>query len=202
MNFTNQNTDLNALPGLRTIYRTIDLKNISRLKNTEDALQVAMKVYSQILSVLPEPTKEDQDEEQNDQQQSGSGSSNGEGTEVNTGDKKMDADSQPTQDETDPNELTDSQKRSLQNAIQKQKKLQDGSMKKTKLTKAEKSSIKSVEDSGAYDVEVGTGSSNRTRCVVYPALTKQLLLKDMMMLLCTFLLMVQVLWTVHTYKMH
>ena len=70
----------------------------------------------------PEPTKEDQDEEQNDQQQSGSGSSNGEGTEVNTGDKKMDADSQPTQDETDPNELTDSQKRSLQNAIQKQKK--------------------------------------------------------------------------------
>ena len=175
MNFTNQNTDLNALPGLRTIYRTIDLKNISRLKNTEDALQVAMKVYSQILSVLPEPTKEDQDEEQNDQQQSGSGSSNGEGTEVNTGDKKMDADSQPTQDETDPNELTDSQKRSLQNAIQKQKKLQDGSMKKTKLTKAEKSSIKSVEDSGAYDVEVGTGSSNRTRCVVYPALTDRML---------------------------
>ena len=175
MNFTNQNTDLNALPGLRTIYRTIDLKNISRLKNTEDALQVAMKVYSQILSVLPEPTKEDQDEEQNDQQQSGSGSSNGEGTEVNTGDKKMDADSQPTQDETDPKELTDSQKRSLQNAIQKQKKLQDGSMKKTKLTKAEKSSIKSVEDSGAYDVEVGTGSSNRTRCVVYPALTDRML---------------------------
>ena len=178
MNFTNQNTDLNALPGLSTIYRTIDLKNISRLKNTEDALQIAMKVYSQILSALPEPNKEDQDEEQNDQQQSGSGSSNGEGTEVNTGDKKMDADSQPTQDETDPNELTDSQKRSLQNAIQKQKKLQDGSMKKTKLTKAEKSSIKSVEDSGATDIEVGTGSSNKTRCVIYPALTDKMLNRE------------------------
>ena len=57
MNFTNKNTDLDALPGLREIYRTIDLKNISRLKNTEDALKVAIKVYELILNELPEPKK-------------------------------------------------------------------------------------------------------------------------------------------------
>ena len=178
MNFTNKNTDLDALPGLREIYRTIDLKNISRLKNTEDALKVAIKVYELILNELPEPKKEDQDENQNEQQQSGNGSEGGEGTEVNTGDKKMDTDADSAPSDTDPHELTPAQKSSLRNAIDKQKKLQDGSMKKTKLTKAEKSSIKSVEDSGAYDVEVGPNKYSKTRCVVYPALTDKMIHRD------------------------
>ena len=178
MNFTNKNTDLDALPGLREIYRTIDLKNISRLKNTEDALKVAIKVYELILNELPEPKKEDQDENQNEQQQSGNGSEGGEGTEVNTGDKKMDTDADSAPSDADPHELTPAQKSSLRNAIDKQKKLQDGSMKKTKLTKAEKSSIKSVEDSGAYDVEVGPNKYSKTRCVVYPALTDKMIYRD------------------------
>ena len=178
MNFTNKNTDLDALPGLREIYRTIDLKNISRLKNTEDALKVAIKVYELILNELPEPKKEDQDENQNEQQQSGNGSEGGEGTEVNTGDKKMDTDADSAPSDADPHELTPAQKSSLRNAIDKQKKLQDGSMKKTKLTKAEKSSIKSVEDSGAYDVEVGPNKYSKTRCVVYPALTDKMIHRD------------------------
>ena len=178
MNFTNKNTDLDALPGLREIYRTIDLKNISRLKNTEDALKVAIKVYELILNELPEPKKEDQDENQNEQQQSGNGSEGGEGTEVNTGDKKMDTDADSAPSDVDPHELTPAQKSSLRNAIDKQKKLQDGSMKKTKLTKAEKSSIKSVEDSGAYDVEVGPNKYSKTRCVVYPALTDKMIHRD------------------------
>lgn len=178
MNFTNKNTDLDALPGLREIYRTIDLKNISRLKNTKDALNIAMKVYELILNELPEPKEEDQDENQNEQQQSGNGSQGGEGTEVNTGDKKMDTDADSSPSDVDPHELTPGQKSSLRNAIDKQKKLQDGSMKKTKLTKAEKSSIKSVEDSGAYDVEVGPNKYSKTRCVVYPALTDKMIHRD------------------------
>ena len=178
MNFTNKNTDLDALPGLREIYRTIDLKNISRLKNTKDALNTAMKVYELILNELPEPKEEDQDENQNEQQQSGNGSQGGEGTEVNTGDKKMDTDADSSPSDVDPHELTPGQKSSLRNAIDKQKKLQDGSMKKTKLTKAEKSSIKSVEDSGAYDVEVGPNKYSKTRCVVYPALTDKMIHRD------------------------
>ena len=180
MNFTNKNTDLDALPGLREIYRTIDLKNISRLKNTDDALKVALDVYKMILNELPEPQDQDSEGEgegegQNNEEQSGSGSSNGKGTEVDTGDKKMEAEGTPSDAQEDPHELTPGQQSSLKNAIQKQKKLQDGSMKKTKLTKAEKSSIKSVEDSGATDVEVGTSSSNKTRCVIYPALTDKMI---------------------------
>ena len=137
-----------------------------------------MKVYDLILNELPEPKEEDQDENQNEQQQSGNGSQGGEGTEVNTGDKKMDTDADSSPSDVDPHELTPAQKSSLRNAIDKQKKLQDGSMKKTKLTKAEKSSIKSVEDSGAYDVEVGPNKYSKTRCVVYPALTDKMIHRD------------------------
>ena len=36
INLTNKNTNLSSLNGLREIWNTIDLKNISRLKNTED----------------------------------------------------------------------------------------------------------------------------------------------------------------------
>ena len=36
INLTNKNTNLSSLNGLREIWNTIDLKNISRLNNTED----------------------------------------------------------------------------------------------------------------------------------------------------------------------
>lgn len=171
MNFTNENTDLNALPGLRKIYRTIDLKNISRLKNTLDAVHVAIKVYKIILDSISE-----QKEQEEKQEQSGNTPPAGEGTTVDTGGKKMEAEESEANLESsveDPNALTEGQKRQLKNAIEKQEKLQNGSLKKTKLTKSEKSSIKSVEDSGAYQVEVGTGSTQRekTHVVIYPRLT-------------------------------
>ena len=39
INLTNKNTNLSSLNGLREIWNTIDLKNISRLKTTEDLLE-------------------------------------------------------------------------------------------------------------------------------------------------------------------
>jgi hypothetical protein len=54
INFTNPKTDLNALSKLRQIYNTIDLRNIGRLKSSEDSLAVAIKVYDLILTALDE----------------------------------------------------------------------------------------------------------------------------------------------------
>ena len=45
INIFNKNTDLNALACLKEIFDTIDLKNIDRLKNTEDSLEVAIDIY-------------------------------------------------------------------------------------------------------------------------------------------------------------
>ena len=83
----------------------------------------------------------------------------------------MKAHGKPSPTEEMP-ELTPSQQRSLRNAVEKQKKLINGETKKVKLTKAEKSTISSVEKTGAYTKEVGTGKHQKTNCVILPRLTQ------------------------------
>jgi hypothetical protein len=48
INILNKNTDLDALPGLREIYNIIDIKNINRLKSTQDAFEVAFDMFKVI----------------------------------------------------------------------------------------------------------------------------------------------------------
>ena len=48
INIFNKNTDLNALKCLPTIFKAIDLKNINRLKNTKDSLELAIVIYKLI----------------------------------------------------------------------------------------------------------------------------------------------------------
>jgi len=185
MNFTNENTDLDALPGLREIYRTIGFQNISRLRTTNDALDVAFEVYDLILKHADIDAIKDNDEEagdngegaegnEDDESSEGTGSGSGE-----SGDADPNQEAAPSSDDSgegttiDLPELTPNQERSLESAIKKQEELQNGKSKKVKLTKAEKGSVKSVEDSGAYQVEVGTGShsTQKTHVVIYPRLT-------------------------------
>jgi len=45
INIFNKNTDLNALRCLPTIFKVIDLKNINRLKDTMDSLELAITLY-------------------------------------------------------------------------------------------------------------------------------------------------------------
>ena len=44
VNFTNPSTDFSALPRLLDIYKLIDMKNILRLKSTDDAIQLSKSV--------------------------------------------------------------------------------------------------------------------------------------------------------------
>ena len=53
INLTNANRDLTALTGLREIWNVLDLRNISRLKNSWDALEVA----GEILMIVEKNTK-------------------------------------------------------------------------------------------------------------------------------------------------
>lgn len=55
-NFTNENTDLLALPRLDEIADIIDIENISRLKKTKDRLKTAFKVVEIVLDCLDKDT--------------------------------------------------------------------------------------------------------------------------------------------------
>ena len=52
INFTNDATDLTTLPKLEEIYNLIDIKNISRLKSTAGAIEVAHQVCEIIFPMI------------------------------------------------------------------------------------------------------------------------------------------------------
>ena len=59
INIFNKNTDLNALAKLKEVYDMLNLKNINRLENTIDSLNVACKIYKCIYGYLSTLTKEE-----------------------------------------------------------------------------------------------------------------------------------------------
>jgi len=77
--------------------------------------------------------------------------------------------------------LSDSQKKSLENAIKKQKKFMDEEIQKKKLSKKDKSAIDAIDASGMSYKEVGKdlkdtwdGKSKKTKCILVKNLNKSL----------------------------
>ena len=57
INLTNKNTNLNALKGLRDIWKILDIKNIKRLNSSEEAFRVALNIFDVILNNLLDGTE-------------------------------------------------------------------------------------------------------------------------------------------------
>jgi len=190
INFLNPNTDLDALPGLKEIYRTIDFKNISRLKNTQDALKVALEIYSIIeANLLPKPelpipdeNTEGQDAQNSDEDGDDSDGKSSTSTIQSSSEDSSDSPSDQidnTQNEKSSKgiELSDKDKKSLQKAFTNQRAFNNGNVKKSNLTKKDKDTLKAVEDSKAFTAKVGTTEYNKTNCIVVPRITKSMLPK-------------------------
>ena len=184
VNFTNEGTDLDALPRLKEIYRMINMGNISRLKNTEDVIEVASKVCKLVFKMIEssevtgkgegEGTPEDTDGEQQESETSSSPSPSG-GTEVDTGDKQMtpDQDSVPTPSNGD--ELNPKIQKQVENLFKKEQDFLDGKTQKGKLTKNDNKIIEALGNSNSELTEVGGGNLGKTNVVVIPTLTKELI---------------------------
>ena len=190
INLHNKNTDLTALKALATVYGAIDLKNISRLTSTEDALDVSLKVFRHIENHIT-PTKLDNPGEKDGSEnadESESGNENGEGTTIDTGDAEMKADGEASDFVSD---LTPSAKRSVENAIKKQKKFMDGEIAKKKLSKKDAASLNAIEESGASYETAGKdldqdwrGNSNGTDVIVIRDVTEKLIESGEFRMLC------------------
>ena len=209
LNITNVNRNFSALPGLMKIWKALDLKNIDRLKTTQDALEVAKEVFNIIESNIPKPEPQQEKKTGGDSNEnSGEGSGNGEGTSTATDEQveKMIEDLEATVKGAIENgdvvddgskakgstpksgkatktiELSESQKRSLEKAIEKQKQLVNGNIKKTNVSKKDNNNIKAIQESGSEMKNVGNGISKNwqtagkgTNCLVVKNLTKSLI---------------------------
>ena len=190
VNFTNPSTDFGALPRLLDIYKLIDMKNILRLKSTDDSIQLSKSVCEIVFGIVDSVAKGDgegQDTNENsengeNQESEGSSDGGGSGTEVDTGDSQMSPDGgQPgdsSDDSSNGEKLSDRQQKQIQNMFENQKQFLDGKTKKTQLTKKDKRIVDALSNSNTELVEVGDGRIGKVGTVVIPALTKELIESD------------------------
>lgn len=162
INITNKNRNLEALPGLKDIWNAIDLKNISRITNTAEALNVAFQVFDIIEANLPAPQSQEQEpecsgndqSEDNDDCENNSNGNQEDNTDCNgntdTNSESSDEASEgncsknitPGQEPTQ--ELSAKDEHKLQNAIQKQKQFNRGQITKSNLSKNIAKSAESI----------------------------------------------------------
>jgi hypothetical protein len=196
INITNANTDLNKLKGLKEIYETLDLKNISRLKNTTDSLEVAEKITNTILQhILVDLSKdgkgkgngdaadinEDGDEtgaEAGDKQNDAMGGSGGNAPVLG---EKGDSTSGDSQNGNGKDLMSDTAKKQLDKQIQKQKDFVNNNIKKKGLTKKEDETLDQMSESGTEMQAVGDtklengGYIQPVQCIVSKKMTEGLM---------------------------
>lgn len=162
INITNQNRDLNALPGLKDIWKLLDLGNISRIPDTKESLHLAFEIFKVVESHLPTPA---QQEKQKDKEGDDDGNNKG-------GSKKQGS-----------NQLSQSQQNQLQKQIGKQMEFNDDNVKKSTVSKSDKKKVQAVQESGSEIKTVGAGMAKNyytpkgqgTKCLVVKSVTKNLI---------------------------
>ena len=183
INFTNSATDLTALPKLDIIYNLIDLKNISRLKGTAGSIEVAHAVCEIVFPMIDQVTIEQQEQgdgesEGQDSDQESSPSPNG-----GAGSDEQDTDTNDTKPDTSSlPQLNDKVKKQLQNLLDKEKDLLNGTTSKTKLTNKDAQIVNSVARSGAelkdVEMDTGWGSKAKTKVILVPKLNQEMIDND------------------------
>ena len=205
INLHNEKTDLSKLKGLRAIYRLIDLKNIDRLKSTEDVFNLSIDVTAIILdniaySASNSKSGDKGEAEKGDGNPTGEADGNGESTDGEGGEGEgiemaTDGDFEGTDSDGDSDgdassasdikkgkeTLSASSKRQLDKKIQKQKDFLDGKVKKKQITKGEAEKLQNIVDSDTQVVRVGNDYETKysitkgVDCIVVKNLTENLL---------------------------
>ncbi len=174
INITNSNRRLGALKGLKDVWKILDLKHVSRLTSTEEALEVAWSIFKVIENNIPKPEQEVESSNQkgeggDDECECSGGDINGgeekecktpegeapkdDGSTAEGGEAKKESGNKKGNAKA-PELLSDSQKRQLQNAIQKQKKFNKGELKKTSVNKKLNKLLDVMEKAGVEEREV------------------------------------------------
>ena len=188
------NFNVNALPGLRQIAAVIDINNISRLQNTEEALEVALQVYdimSRQIDYAEQQAQQQQESgegEEDQEQQEGKG----QGTESNDGSESDDlteskdgsesndgsGDQEETQGgsegedgddvETEMPELTPQQERAMREALREAQQMTNGQVNKKQAAHSLVNKLKSIQDAPVDYSPVGNEfGKNGFDCIIH-----------------------------------
>ena len=185
INFTNEHSDLNALPELKNIYRTI-FSQVKTMTDMTQAFNVAVDVLNIVYNNM-DPIPADSDMEQVGEDGQGQGQGDGQGQsksdmmnqaaqQLADGDYhgyqqtmddikntdwtkvKAELSNQPISDKgSEFSDLTPQQEKTLNNALKRQKEFMSGDQKKVgRLTKKDARVVQSMEESGVTNKQVGS----------------------------------------------
>jgi len=185
INLTNQSTDLDALPGLRDIAKLIDIKNISRLKKTDDRYEVAVEVASIVYSHVGNQEDDDSVVSGSSNQSGSSSGSSGitivsqkdntdDSGETNTQDESDESDDaddilgggnasvekpkdkEPEEDENADSTVSKKKREDIYRVLKKQKVFVSGQIKKKKVSGKQRTALTQLDNAGVTIVNVGT----------------------------------------------
>lgn len=183
INMMNTEFDRNALEVLPQVVALIDVNNISRLKNTAEALEVAIAVVKLIEENL-EKIGEQETQQQNQQQPQGNehtedqeegtgAESAGEGDEDEEGNESEGQGSGEDQgddagggQEDDTTELSQSEMDKIEKALREQKEMLDGRVVKKRANKSVSKKIGELQNTETDFATVGEGRY-KNDCIVY-----------------------------------
>ena len=166
INLTNKNRDLDALEGLREIWDIVDLKNIQRLRTTEESLKIACDIYKVITKCVKKAKAKEKAEEKKKKQCNGpKGGPGGPG-------KEEDSKTKSTQVKAS---LSNAEIKRLEKAIQTQSDFVKGNQKKIgKLGKKDARIVKTLRESGTESVQVDTNPGAPNPCPVDTIIIKKM----------------------------
>ena len=169
INFTNPNRNLNQLELLKEIWNIVDLKNISRLKSTNDSLDVACNIFKKLkdhLNIDNQQTNNsdvgncDTTNSNTQPGQSGCESANDTLTDDDIQDlvDNVDIDNVDIKNVNDDIQLTDRQQKLLDNALERQKDFLGGNPKRSgRLSKQQANMMSVFKEAGTETVPVDLG---------------------------------------------
>lgn len=197
INFTNPNRKLHTLSKLQEIWDLIDLKNINRLQNTYDALDVAIEVFQSMRSACKVKELDDINDmfnenglgnpDSNDSNNTENSANNGvdgepiENTPDTPNDSSEDANGESNEfGQPNKSKLSASEQSKLEKAIRQQQDFVDGTQKKTgRLNRVQSKLVAAMRESGTETRVVKTGGDGGTigdiTTVVVKKLTKDVI---------------------------
>jgi len=171
-NMTNQFCDSNDLPGLKKIFKTINLNNIDRLQDTVAAAKLAVVVTKQIFDIVDKAQEEDK--KNNPRPEGEYDDKDGRNFE-----DRREFRPSANAKSNDEAEYSERQQKLIDSAAQKQKDFIEGKTKKSGLTKRDTKMMNSLANAGAtkQEVEVDNeyGRKDKLEVLVLNKLTEDIL---------------------------
>ena len=182
INMVNPKFNPAVLPGLEEITKIIDLRNISRLQSTKDALDVAVQVWNVIERETAKPAEENYKTPQNQGQGNGEKENEQDGKAPMSGDQEDEQSPSKPQSmqgkgdgkqgeetpgdggDTGTQELTAKEEIDLVKAIDQQRKFVDGKFDRKQATRKLQNKLEQATKSG---VELQSVFSGKLECLTY-----------------------------------